>query len=109
MLREACRQLSTWLDEGRGPAQIAVNVSAVQPCRGDLLGSVRAALDASGLAPARLELELTESSLMLDRERALDTIAALRALGCHAMQGNRMSRPLPQEEMSAWLTRDLKR
>lgn len=60
---------------------IAVNVSAVQLADPALPERVRGALARSGLAPARLELEITETALAANRERALAVLAQLRTLG----------------------------
>ena len=81
VLREACRQIRRWSDAGIAAGRIAVNVSAVQLGRGDLVESVRQALADSGVPPERLELEITESFVMADRERALAVLAELRTLG----------------------------
>ena len=76
-LREALAEATTWQDD----LTIAVNVSPAQ-MRGDgLLGQVIGALAASGVAPERLELEITETLLMDDCEMHLRTLHRLRALG----------------------------
>ncbi len=77
VLREACAQACTW------PAEltVAVNVSPVQFARPEFVGTVSEALAASGLAPERLELEITEGVLIEDTERARTHLDALRALG----------------------------
>ena len=82
VLQTACRQVRLWADAGIAPARTAVNISAVQLSRGRLLESVRRALDEVGLAPAQLELEITESFVMLERELSFQSLADLRALGC---------------------------
>jgi diguanylate cyclase (GGDEF)-like protein len=81
VLREACRQIRVWTDAGIAPAHTAVNVSAVQLSRGKLVESVLQALAETGIAPAQLELEITESFVMVDRDRAFESLAALKALG----------------------------
>jgi diguanylate cyclase (GGDEF)-like protein len=81
VLREVCRQIRTWSDAGIAPRQTSVNVSAVQLGRGRLLESVREAIDASGITPAQLELEITESFVMADRDHAVRLLAELRRLG----------------------------
>ncbi len=58
-----------------------MNVSAVQLSRGHLVESVNDALRETGIPPERLELEITESFLMLDRDQSFRSLAALRALG----------------------------
>ena len=64
-----------------GPLTLAVNVSARQLEQPGLVGDVAAALDASGLAPARLWLELTETALLADAPFAIATLQRLRELG----------------------------
>ncbi|MCK6426547.1 MAG: EAL domain-containing protein [Burkholderiaceae bacterium] len=81
VLREACRQIKAWETQGLAPRHTAVNISAVQLGRGDLVHSVRQALAQADLAPQRLELEITESFLMGDRDRAIHALAELRGLG----------------------------
>jgi len=81
VLREACRQIKEWSAAGLNPGLVAVNVSAVQLSRGHLLGSVREALAGSGIEPGRLELEITESFVMVDRDQSFKSITDLKALG----------------------------
>jgi len=81
VLREACRQVQVWSGQGCSPCQVAVNISAVHLSRGDLLLSVRQALEASGIPPECLELEITESFLMVNRDKAIETLAQLRSMG----------------------------
>jgi diguanylate cyclase (GGDEF)-like protein/PAS domain S-box-containing protein len=81
VLQTACRQVRRWSDAGLAPRHTAVNISAVQLSRGRLLDSVKAALEASGIAPEQLELEITESFVMLERELSFQSLADLRALG----------------------------
>ncbi|WP_270935782.1 putative bifunctional diguanylate cyclase/phosphodiesterase [Falsiroseomonas oryzae] len=78
VLRTACREAAGWPDASLG---VSVNVSAPQLARRDLAAQVRAALAASGLAPHRLELEVTETALLHDASTALATCEELRALG----------------------------
>ncbi|GIX19940.1 MAG: hypothetical protein KatS3mg120_1616 [Erythrobacter sp.] len=77
VLREACHQASTW------PADIsvAVNVSPRQFAAPGLAATVLSALSASGLAPGRLELEITESIFIADVDATLATLHSLRNLG----------------------------
>jgi len=77
VLRTACRQARAWRDAGFAVPRVAVNLSVRQFRDPDLASTVRAALDAAGLDPRRLELELTESMLMQDAlhtRRALETL-----------------------------------
>lgn len=78
VLREACRiAASQWPDHLR----VAVNLSAVQFRSSALIDLVDEALLQSGLAPERLELEITESALIEDHDGAQATLAALRSRG----------------------------
>lgn len=81
VIREACRQIRLWSDLGLAPRQTAVNVSAVQLGRNHLLASVKDALAISGIQPEQLELEITESSIMVDRDHSFKLLAELKALG----------------------------
>ena len=80
-LREACRQNKAWQDAGLAPIAVSVNVSARQFREDHIVGAVAEALAESGLEPKYLELELTESLVMEDVDRAIDTMKELRALG----------------------------
>jgi diguanylate cyclase (GGDEF)-like protein len=79
VLERACREALAW------PAQlrIAVNLSAVQFERGDLEATVSESLARTGLAPERLELEITESILIGNHEAVLAKLNGLHALGVH--------------------------
>ncbi|RFP13146.1 EAL domain-containing protein [Duganella sp. BJB488] len=81
VLHHACRQAQEWRQRHRNPMPIAVNLSARQFRDADLVRIVEAALEASGLPPHLLELELTESMLMHDAKRTLRTLAALKSIG----------------------------
>lgn len=81
VLREACRQSMAWRKAGQPKLLMAVNLSAMQFKRGDILKSVTQALVESGLEPALLELELTESILIEDTEKVLATVRQLKSLG----------------------------
>ncbi|CAA9319794.1 MAG: RNA polymerase sigma-70 factor [uncultured Lysobacter sp.] len=83
VLHEACRQLRAWLDlDLPGPAPtMAVNLSARQFREPDLVETVEHSLLTHGLAPASLELELTETASMFDSARAIAVTHQLHALG----------------------------
>lgn len=76
-LREAFAEAARWPADLR----VAVNVSTIQLRRGNLVGTVMHALAASGLAPARAEIEITESVFLEQSEQSLDALRQLRALG----------------------------
>ncbi|HEX5338072.1 MAG TPA: EAL domain-containing protein [Gallionella sp.] len=83
VLSEACRQFAAWQQAGLPIGTVAVNLSAVQFKRANLVETVAQALRDSGLSAACLELELTESILIHDTEATLDTVRQLKALGVH--------------------------
>lgn len=77
VLREACREAASW----PRPLQVAVNLSPVQVQAGDLERSIHQILLETGLAPTRLEVEITEGVLIGDFTRALNLLRRLKALG----------------------------
>ena len=77
VLRQACADAAGWPDH----LSVAVNLSAVQFRADGLVQAVKAALDKSGLVPHRLELEITESAMMVQSAKVLQTLHGLRALG----------------------------
>jgi diguanylate cyclase (GGDEF)-like protein/PAS domain S-box-containing protein len=77
ILREACREAASW----PRPLQIAINLSPVQFQHGDLAGLVHGVLLDTGLAPGRLELEITEGVLIGDFSRAVSILRRLKLLG----------------------------
>jgi diguanylate cyclase (GGDEF)-like protein/PAS domain S-box-containing protein len=77
ILREACREAASW----PMPLQIAINLSPAQFMHGDLVGLVHSILLETGLAPGRLELEITEGVLIEDFDRGLALLRRLKALG----------------------------
>jgi diguanylate cyclase (GGDEF)-like protein/PAS domain S-box-containing protein len=81
VIGEACRQARAWQDAGLPPFVVAVNLSAVQFRRPDLVNTVINALVLSDLDSQWLELELTESILIQDAEATLDSVRRLKALG----------------------------
>lgn len=81
VLRTACAQAKAWERAGLPPLRIAVNVSGETFQRPGLLDTVGGALAASGLNPARLELEVTESVAVGEEGESLEAIRHLRRLG----------------------------
>jgi diguanylate cyclase (GGDEF)-like protein len=77
VIREACRQAAEWPDDIR----VAVNVSPVQFHRPGLQETVIQALAATGVAPARLEIEITESVFLKGGEETLRLLHNLRSVG----------------------------
>ncbi|EXJ15436.1 EAL domain-containing protein [Imhoffiella purpurea] len=81
VLQTACAQHKRWLDSGLPDMVVAVNLSARQLQQHDLAERVAAILDNTGLPADRLKLELTESMIMLEGDRAIERLLALKALG----------------------------
>ncbi|WP_212810344.1 phosphodiesterase DibA [Pseudomonas sp. Ost2] len=81
VMEQACRQMCQWLREGVALSFIAVNVSSRLFARRELYQQVAKVLDDTGLDPALLELEVTESAVMEDPEVALEQLHRLRELG----------------------------
>jgi diguanylate cyclase (GGDEF)-like protein len=77
VLHQACREAAQWSE----PLWVSVNLSVAQLERGDLVDAVAGALAASGLAAARLNLEITESMLMTHRDATVRSLDGLAALG----------------------------
>ena len=79
VLREACRTAAGWRDD----VTIAVNISPEQIAQSDLATDVFEILLETGLAPSRLELEITEGVFISDFSRALSVLLKLKSLGVH--------------------------
>jgi diguanylate cyclase (GGDEF)-like protein len=77
VLEKACLACASWPDHLR----VAVNLSALQFEKDDIVGTIQNALSASGLPPSRLELEITESILMRDTEHVCGVLKSLRVMG----------------------------
>ncbi|NVN29966.1 EAL domain-containing protein [Endobacter medicaginis] len=77
VLQTACQEAVAWPCDQR----VAVNISAVQLLSEDFVTTVSQALSTTGLAPERLELEVTESVLIENTDQTLTVLSALRALG----------------------------
>ncbi|HEY7683718.1 MAG TPA: EAL domain-containing protein [Gemmatimonadales bacterium] len=82
VLREACRQLKRWREARPDvPLSMAVNISGRQLHELDIVSETRVALEESGVEPASVVLEITESVLMQEKESVLERLVDLKALG----------------------------
>jgi predicted signal transduction protein with EAL and GGDEF domain len=81
VMRTACAQFATWLEQGIAPRRIAVNVSGLEITRSDIVTRVEAVLRDTGLRPMHLELELTEGILLGHAEATLEKLRLLRERG----------------------------
>lgn len=81
VLRTACAQARMWQDRGFSPLRVAVNVSPRHFAHGNLVGCIDDVLRATRLPPNRLELEITEPTLLQNTERAERVLRMLKELG----------------------------
>ena len=81
VIDQACRQMGQWLRTSIGPMQVSVNVAGRQLAQGDLHTKVVAALRRHDVPPELLELELTESSMMVNTECTISTLKDLKRHG----------------------------
>jgi EAL domain-containing protein (putative c-di-GMP-specific phosphodiesterase class I) len=77
----ACRQIAEWTAAGIADMRVAVNVSSRQFSEGDLEDEIRGALERHQVDPGLLEIELTESALMLNTARTVEVLERLKRLG----------------------------
>lgn len=83
VLRSACRQVKQWQAKGLPPLRVSVNISARQFMQPKLVASIAQILADTGLEPGLLEVEMTESLLMVHTEASVAVLSALKALGIH--------------------------
>jgi diguanylate cyclase (GGDEF)-like protein/PAS domain S-box-containing protein len=81
VLREACLQRRSWLDAQLAPIPIAINISAVELRSNNFVDHVREILRETGLDPAYLEFELTETAFMHDPQSTIVVLRALKEMG----------------------------
>ncbi len=81
VLHEAARQAASWHKTGLSELTVAVNISPKQLTTHQLLVQVNKTLDHTGIDPSRLELEITESTLMANPSSAAEVLRGLKSLG----------------------------
>lgn len=81
ILDDACRQMQQWRKNGSDIPRVAVNISALQIQRSDIVTMVRSTLNSTGLPANFLELEITEGYILQDADRAIAVLQQLRDLG----------------------------
>lgn len=81
VIQEACEQNKAWQQAGFPPLRMAVNISGQHFSRQRIAETVQRCLTASGLNPQYLEVELTESALMENKEVVNEILAQIKALG----------------------------
>jgi len=85
VLRESCKQAKTWAETTKDAPTVSVNLSARQLLLPEVVDQVRAAIADSGIAPAQLRLEVTESVIMENAGPASLLLTQLKALGVHLL------------------------
>jgi diguanylate cyclase (GGDEF)-like protein len=115
-LRRVCERTRRWHDQGM-PLSMAVNLSASQFHQPELVTELASILKSTGVPPHSLELEITESMVMKDPERAVGVMEALRAMGVrislddfgtgHSSLGYLKRFPINQLKVDRTFVRDL--
>lgn len=82
-LRTACAQHKDWIEKGLPPIRIAVNLSARQLREKSFIPMLKSVMKETGVTAASLEIEITESMLMLDSEGAVVALNTLNKMGFH--------------------------
>jgi diguanylate cyclase (GGDEF)-like protein len=80
-LVESCRQVKAWRDAGLSEIRVSVNMSPVVFRRSDLVETIIEVLAETGTPPGALEIEVTESALLGDEDRAVKVLERLREMG----------------------------
>ena len=81
VIETACQQALSWLEQGLPPRCISVNLTARQFTDAHLLADIATILQTTGLNPAQLELEITESLLLSNFDKALEILKKIKELG----------------------------
>lgn len=83
VIEQACQANKSWENIGEHRIRVAVNLSTTQLSQDDLVSTIQAALERSHLSPDLFEIEITETSLVNQSEKAMSTITLLQRLGVH--------------------------
>ena len=82
VLRTACQQMRKWRESGLDVPRVSINLSPRQFQQQDLVDNVRRVLEETRLDAKALEIEITEGTAMANAEATIETLHALRELGC---------------------------
>ncbi len=83
VIRKACLDAASWLEQGLHPFRIAVNISVLQLDYQGFVEAVDQALEDSGIEAQRVELEITETAIMKDVKRVIQRLGQIRERGIH--------------------------
>jgi diguanylate cyclase (GGDEF)-like protein/PAS domain S-box-containing protein len=83
VLNQVCADYATWMQKVSDPGRIAINLSLKELSQASFIPRCRSVFERHKVAPSAVELEITETTLMLDAERTLPLLDELRAMGVH--------------------------
>jgi EAL domain-containing protein (putative c-di-GMP-specific phosphodiesterase class I) len=83
VLNQVCSDYAGWQKELDDPGLVAINLSLKELSQASFIPRCRSVFDRHGVSPSRVELEITETTLMMDAERTLPLLDELRAMGVH--------------------------
>jgi diguanylate cyclase (GGDEF)-like protein len=83
VLNQVCSDYAAWQREIADPGLVAINLSLKELSQASFIPRCRSVFERHGVSPGRVELEITETTLMLDAERTLPLLDELRAMGVH--------------------------
>jgi diguanylate cyclase (GGDEF)-like protein len=83
VLNQVCVDYAAWRDRVADPGIVALNLSLKELSQASFIPRCRSVFERHGVEPSRVELEITETTLMMDAERTLPLLDELRAMGVH--------------------------
>jgi diguanylate cyclase (GGDEF)-like protein/PAS domain S-box-containing protein len=83
VLDQVCSDYSSWCRKVDDPGRVAINLSLKELSQASFIPRCRSVFEKHGVSPACVELEITETTLMLDADRTLPLLDELRAMGVH--------------------------
>ncbi|MCM2310876.1 MAG: EAL domain-containing protein [Steroidobacteraceae bacterium] len=83
VLNQVCSDYAAWQKQLADPGLVAINLSLKELSQASFVPRCRDVFEKSGVSPSRVELEITETTLMMDAERTLPLLDELRAMGVH--------------------------
>ena len=83
VLNQVCSDYASWQKKVADPGLVAINLSLKELSQASFIPNCRSVFEKHGVSPARVELEITETTLMVDAERTLPLLDELRAMGVH--------------------------
>ena len=83
VLNQVCSDYATWQQRLPDPGLVAINLSLKELSQASFIPRCRSVFEQHGVSPGRVELEITETTLMMDAERTLPLLDELRAMGVH--------------------------